>query len=413
MCYNVLIEILEDIFIGKRTSSIELTNEEREYLKLQICVRTIQAQTVTRARILLLRADAVSIDEIADKVGLNRCSVMLCLKKFKEGGVENALFDAPGRGRKAEITDEEKAWIINIACQKTTDFGYAAETWTYAKLTSHIHKTAEAAGYIRLSTIHKSTVNTILAEADIKPHKITYYCENRDPDFDSKMHNVLLVYKQLELQFDESGNLIVADTDSVHILSYDEKPGIQAIATTSSDLMPNENHPTISRDYEYKRLDTLSLLAAIDLRTGEAIPLVRDKHSSNEYIEFLKLLDSKYPKGDKIRIVLDNLKVHTSKTTRKYLATIPGRFEFVFTPKHGSWLNMIESFFSKMTRQMLRGIQVNSKEELSDCIYKYFEEINEEPIVFHWKYNLTDIDVSEEIIVDTLSSEKKVELIKR
>ena len=392
--------------MGKRASSIELSNEEREYLELQTRARTIQAQTVTRARILLLRADSVSIDAIADKVGLNRCSVMLCLKKFKEGGIENALFDAPGRGRNAEITDEEKAWIINIACQKPIDFGYAAETWTYAKLTSHINKTAEAAAYTRLSTIHKRTVNTILAEADIKPHKITYYCENRDPDFDSKMHNVLLVYKQLEMQFDESGKLIISEDAPIHVLSYDEKPGIQAIATTSDDLMPGEKHPTISRDYEYKRLGTLSLLAAIDLQTGEAIPLVRDKHSSTEYIEFLKLLDDKYPKGDKIRIVLDNLKVHTSEATRKYLATVPGRFEFVFTPKHGSWLNMVEGFFSKMTRQMLRGIRVKSKEELTNRIYRYFAEINEEPIVFHWKYNLDDIDVSEEIIVDTLPVKK-------
>ena len=392
--------------MGRRASSIELSNEEREYLELQTRARTIQAQTVTRARILLLRADSVSIDAIADKVGLNRCSVMLCLKKFKEGGIENALFDAPGRGRNAEITDEEKAWIINIACQKPIDFGYAAETWTYAKLTSHINKTAEAAGYTRLSTIHKSTVHTILDEADIKPHKITYYCENRDPDFDSKMHNVLLVYKQLEMQFDESGKLIISEDTPIHVLSYDEKPGIQAIATTSDDLMPDEKHPTINRDYEYKRLGTLSLLAAIDLQTGEAIPLVRDKHSSTEYIEFLKLLDDKYPKGDKIRIVLDNLKVHTSEATRKYLATVPGRFEFVFTPKHGSWLNMVEGFFSKMTRQMLRGIRVNSKDELTNRIYKYFAEINEEPIVFHWKYNLDDIDVSEEIIVDTLPVKK-------
>lgn len=392
--------------MGKRASSIELSNEEREYLKLQTRARTIQAQTVTRARILLLRADSVSIDAIADKVGLNRCSVMLCLKKFKEGGIENALFDAPGRGRNAEITDEEKAWIINIACQKPIDFGYAAETWTYAKLTSHINKTAEAAGYTRLSTIHKSTVNTILDEADIKPHKITYYCENRDSDFDSKMHNVLLVYKQLEMQFDESGKLIISEDTPIHVLSYDEKPGIQAIATTSDDLMPDEKHSTINRDYEYKRLGTLSLLAAIDLQTGEAIPLVRDKHSSMEYIEFLKLLDDKYPKGDKLRIVLDNLKVHTSEATRKYLGTVPGRFEFVFTPKHGSWLNMVEGFFSKMTRQMLRGIRVKSKEELTNRIYGYFAEINEEPIVFHWKYNLDDIDVSEEIIVDTLPVKK-------
>ena len=388
--------------MGRKSTVIELTSADREYLELQTRARTIQAQTVNRARILLLKADGHSIDDIADKVGMNRKSVMLCLSKFKKSGIENALFDAPGRGRNAEITDEEKAWIINIACQRPADFGYAAETWTYAKLTSHINKTAEAAGYVRLSTIHKSTVHTILDEADIKPHKITYYCENRDPDFDSKMHNVLLVYKQLQMQFDESGNLISFEEIPVHVLSYDEKPGLQAIATTSEDLRPDENHATISRDYEYRRLGTVSLLAAIDLQTGEAIPLVRDKHSSKEYIEFLKLLDEKYPKGDKIRLVLDNLKVHTSDETRRYLATVPGRFEFVFTPKHGSWLNMIEGFFSKMTRQMLRGIRVKTKDELVSRIYQYFAEVNEEPVVFHWKYNLDDIDVSEEIIVDTL-----------
>lgn len=193
----------------------------------------------------------------------------------------------------------------------------------------------------------------------------------------------------------------------IHVLSYDEKPGIQAIATTSEDLRPDGKHSTINRDYEYKRLGTVSLLAAIDLQTGEAIPLICDKHSSKEYIEFLKKLNSKYPQGDKIRIILDNLKVHTSDETRRFLATVPGRFEFVFTPKHGAWLNMIEGFFSKMTRQMLRGIRVKTKDELIERMYKYFDESNEEPVVFHWKYNLDDVDVSEEIIVDILLIKKK------
>ena len=391
--------------MGRKASSITLTAEDRNYLETQTRARTIQAQTVNRARILLLKADGCSIDDIADKVGINRKSVMLCLKKYADGGVENALFDAPGRGRNAEITDEEKAWIINIACQKPKDLGYSAETWTYARLTSHINKSAEAAGFIRLSTIHKSTVHKILDDAEIKPFRIRYYCEKRDPDFDSKMHNVLLVYKQLSFQFDENGQLLPwkEDEEIVHVLSYDEKPGIQAIATTSEDLLPDENHSAISRDYEYKRLGTLSLLAGIDLQTGEAIPLVTETHNSKDYIKFLKLLDDKYPKGDKIRMVLDNLRVHTSEETKQYLATVPGRFEFVFTPKHGSWLNMVEGFFSKMTRQMLRGIRVKSKAELADRIYRYFEEVNAEPVVFHWKYNLDDIDVSEAIIVDTLS----------
>lgn len=394
--------------MGRKSSTITLSFEDRAYLETQTKARTIQAQTVARARILLLKADGYSIEAIADKVDMNRKSVMLCINKFNEGGIENALFDAPGRGRNAEITDDEKAWIINIACQKPVDLGYSAEVWTRALITKHINKFAEEAGHTRLSTISQSKVRTILKEADIKPNKIKYYCENRDPDFDQKMHNVLLMYKQLSLQFDENGELLPFGDDDqiIHVLSYDEKPGIQAIATTSGDLLPDDNHSTISRDYEYKRLGTISLLTGIDLQTGEAIPLVKESHNSNDYIEFLKLLDNKYPKEDKIRLVLDNLKVHSSVETRKYLATVPGRFEFVFTPKHGSWLNLVEGFFSKMTRQMLKGIRVKTKDELVKRIYKYFEETNEEPVVYHWKYKLDEINPNEEVQVETLPLEK-------
>lgn len=374
-----------------KTKPLTLSEEERSQLETITRTRTLQAQVVSRARILLLKSDGYSVDAIAEKVDLNRNSVLLCLKKFKVGGIENAIFDAPGRGRNAEITDEEKSWIINIACQKPVDLGYSAETWTYSKLTKHINETAESAGYIRLSTITKTSIKNILDAAEIKPFRIQYYCENRDPDFEAKMHQVLVVYKQLELLFDENGELYIpAGEQEVHTVSYDEKPGIQAIATTSPDLKPNIENGTIKRDYEYKRLGTISLLAAIDLLTGEAIPLVRNTHNSDDFIDFLKLLDERYAAGDTIQIILDNHSVHTSKKVKQFLSTMPGRFVFVFTPKHGSWLNLIEGFFGKMTRQMLRGIRVSSKQELVNRIYQYFDEVNENPVVYHWKYRMDE-----------------------
>lgn len=370
-----------------------LSIEDHNRLESITRTRTLQAQVVSRARILLLKENGDSIDTIADKVDLNRNSVLLCLRKFKEGGVENAIYDAPGRGRNAEITDDEKKWIINVACQKPADFGYSAETWTYAKLTAHINKTAESAGYTRLSTLTKTSVKNILDAANIKPFRIQYYCENRDPEFDAKMHQVLLVYKQIEMLFDENGELYIpAGEQNVHTVSYDEKPGIQAIATTAPDLPPTKENGTIKRDYEYKRLGTVSLLATIDLLTGEAIPLVRDTHKSEDFIDFLKILNEKYPEGDAIQVILDNHSVHTSKKVNQYLETVPGRFKFIFTPKHGSWLNMIEGFFGKMTKQMLRGIRVVTKQELIDRIYKYFDEVNEIPVVYHWKYKMEEFD---------------------
>ena len=153
----------------------------------------MQAQIVQRARILLLRSEGMSIDVIADKVGINRNSVILCINKYKESGAENALYDAPGRGRNPEITDEEKAWIINIAYQRPYDLGCPEEMWTYTRLTAYINKNAENKGYTRLSTISRTNVRNILERAEIKPHKIRYYCEKRDPDFDRKMHDVLVV----------------------------------------------------------------------------------------------------------------------------------------------------------------------------------------------------------------------------
>ena len=380
-----------------KNTFLPLSDEDKKYLKSLSKTRTIQAQVVDRARILLYKADGVSFDDIAARLNISKRTVRLCISKFNNGGLDAALFDAKRSGRPAEVSDDAKAWIINLACQRPADLGYSQELWTLAKLHKHIQQHAQQAGFPRLTTITKAYVQKLLQDNQIKPFKIKYYCEKRDPDFESKMHEVLVVYKQVEMQFDEKGNIIVPDDYKLTItVSYDEKPGIQAIANTSKDLRPTGDNGEVYRDYEYKRLGTVSLLAGIDLLTGEAIPLVRDTHKSSDFIDFLKILDKKYPSQDTIRIILDNHSAHTSKETKRFLATMPKeRFEFVFTPKHGSWLNMIEGFFGKMTKQMLRGIRVNSKQELVDRIYQYFDEINKEPVVYHWKYKMDDIEETE------------------
>ena len=380
-----------------KNTFLPLSDEDKKYLKSLSKTRTIQAQVVDRARILLYKADGVSFDDIAARLNISKRTVRLCISKFNNGGLDAALFDAKRSGRPAEVSDDAKAWIINLACQRPADLGYSQELWTLAKLHKHIQQHAQQAGFPRLTTITKAYVQKLLQDNQIKPFKIKYYCEKRDPDFESKMHEVLVVYKQVEMQFDEKGNIIVPDDYRLTItVSYDEKPGIQAIANTSEDLRPTGDNGEVYRDYEYKRLGTVSLLAVIDLLTGEAIPLVRDTHKSSDFIDFLKILDKKYPSQDTIRIILDNHSAHTSKETKRFLATMPKeRFEFVFTPKHGSWLNMIEGFFGKMTKQMLRGIRVNSKQELVDRIYQYFDEINKEPVVYHWKYKMDDIEETE------------------
>jgi len=383
--------------MSRKTDTLELFEGDYDYLRSLIKQRTIQAQVVIRAHILLDRSNGMSIRNIANIYDISPNTVRLCLNKYLEGGTGMALFDNQRTGRPVEITDDAVAWIIDIACQRPADLGYAQELWTLKKLHRHIQGHALEAGYPRLETITKPMVQKILKRSDIKPFKIRYYCEKRDPDFEAKMHDVLVVYKQVSMQFDEDGNILMPDGGPmVHTVSCDEKPGIQATATTSDDLRPSLENGCVYRDYEYKRLGTLSLIAGIDLLTGEAIPVVSDTHKSADFIRLLEKLDGMYPAGDVIRIICDNHSAHKSKEVKSYLATKPeGRFVFVFTPTHGSWLNLIESFFSKMTKQMLKGIRVCSKEELKDRIYKYFEEVNREPVVFHWTYKLDEISVEE------------------
>jgi transposase len=178
----------------------------------------------------------------------------------------------------------------------------------------------------------------------------------------------------------------------VAIVSYDEKPGIQAIATTAPDLPPVPGvHATFARDHEYKRHGTLSLLAGIDLRSGKVHALVRDRHRSKEFIEFLRLLDAAYPASTAIKLILDNHSAHISKETKAWLETQPaGRFAFTFTPTHGSWLNLIECFFSKFARSVLRHIRVTSKPELKERIVAGIDDVNRYPVVHTWSYKLAE-----------------------
>lgn len=387
---------------NKKYGTITLTAESRAELEKLANSLTAEYRKVQRAKIILMSADGMKNSEIAAAIGMHRNTVATFVNKYIAAGIDYAIHDSERSGKPNTITDEEKVWVTNIACTKPKDIGYAQELWTYRTLRNHIRSHCAEAGYPGLEKVSLSTVYGILDNNAIKPNKITYYLERKDPDFDTKMHDVLVVYKQVEMCFDENGKLIVdMDEPKIVTISYDEKPGMQALKNIAPDLPPTEEHGTVGRDYEYRRLGTVSLLAGLDLLTGEVIPHVSDSHKSSDFIDWLKKVDTLYPEHDTIRLVLDNHSAHTSKETRAYLETRPGRFVFVFTPTHGSWLNLIESFFGKMTRQCLKGIRVDSKEELVERIYKYCNEVNAQPVVYHWTYHTDDELISAEDIAES------------
>ena len=374
-----------------RRSKVQLSPEMLEELVALSGSRTAAAQRVERARMVLAYADGHSVSAIARETRTSRPTVERCLNKALELGVRAALDDLPGRGRKPRLTLDARAWVINLACQKPKDLGYAQELWTTRLLMTHVRRHAAAAGHPSLGRLGRGTVSKILHAGGVQPHKIRYYLERRDPDFDAKMTQVLCVYKQVDLlrqAHDPTGPLTA-------ILSFDEKPGIQAISNTAPDRPPVPgHHATVSRDHEYVRHGTMTLMAGIDLLTGHVHGQVVERHRSREFIDFLRGVDAFYPPDATIRMVLDNHSAHISKETRAYLATRPNRFAFTFTPKHGSWLNLVEAFFGKLARTMLRGLRVASKAELKARLEQHLNELNAEPVVFHWKYGLESLAVA-------------------
>ena len=372
-----------------KKAKLQLSEQELRELEKTANSRVLPYRAVKRANIILKYHEGFTVTHIGRDMDTDKSIVERTINKALTYGAIQALNDLPGRGVKPKISDDAKSWVLNIACSKPADHGFTYETWTYSLLITYIRKNCITAGFSCFQKIGKGVLNSILSKGNVKPHKVSYYLEKRDEHFDIKMANILHVYKEVELI-----NTGILPFNNSTTISYDEKPGIQAIKNIAPQLQPLPGvHQTIKRDPEYKRLGTVSLLAGIDLHTGIIIPIVRERHRSCEFIEFLTKIDESYPKDWKIRIILDNHSAHVSKETTRWLLAKPNRFEFIFTPKHGSWLNMIESFFSKAARSLLRLIRVDSKEELIDRIYKGIDEMNKEPVIFRWKYKMGDVSI--------------------
>jgi transposase len=355
--------------------------QRHELLKLSQS-RTAPIREVQRANILLNYANGKDISSIKREFNISRPTIYKCIDKALAAGIETGLKDKYHRAKEPLITEEAKTWVVNLACTKPKDHGYAAEVWTLSTLAKHTRKNAPVAGHDCLKRAAKATIQRILKSQPLQPHKVRYYLERRDEEFENKMHDVLVVYKEITTQSNHQNG----QSKKIITVSVDEKPGIQAIKNIAPDLSPIPGqYAQMGRDYEYKRLGTVSLLAALDLHDGHVIAQVHDRHRSREFISLLKEMDQCYPKDCTIRVILDNHSAHISKETMAYLSTKPNRFIYVHTPKHGSWLNLIETFFSKISRTFLKHIRVESKQELKERILKGIAEINAEPVVHRWK----------------------------
>ena len=370
-------------------ADLVLTDDSRARLVGITRSRSVSVAERERAEMLLAYADGQSVSAIARQLATNRPKVERCLDKALQFGPLEALRDLPRTGRPPTITPEARAWVVSLACQKPKDLGYSYELWTLQLLAQHVRGHCETAGHPSLRRQNRGSIFRLLSANELKPYRMRYYLERRDPDFETKMAQVLCIYHQVALAQARSDS----ECELTAYLSYDEKPGIQALENLAPDLLPVPGeHPGISRDHQYRRHGTVTLLAGLDLKAGTVHALVEERHRSREFIAFLKMLDDAYPPALTLRIVLDNHSAHVSKETRTYLASRPNRFEFIFTPTHGSWLNLVEALFAKMAKTFLRGIRVTSKQELKDRLLQHVAELNAAPVVFRWRYGMEAFD---------------------
>src|SRR5205807_8397181 len=236
-----------------RRSCVAFTREDVAELRRLARSRTEPASRVERARMLLAYRETPSFYAVGRALGVTHQTVERCLRRAERLGVMEALDDSPRPGRERAIAEDARIFVVDLGCRKPKDLGYAHELWTTRLLTRHIREHGPAAGHECLATLAQGTLCKILAAYEIKPHKVRYYLERRDPLFDEKMAEVLCVYREVEL-LKQSATARARETPAVAIISYDEEPGVQAIETTAPDLPPEPlHHNCVARDHEYVR----------------------------------------------------------------------------------------------------------------------------------------------------------------
>ena len=183
-------------FVSTR-AKLSLTQEDEARLRRLSQSRSESVARVQRAEILLRYSQGETISAIAAALDTNRPKVERCITKALELGVSAALQDLPGRGRPVRLSEEDKSWVVNLACQKPKELGYAQELWTTRLLAKHVRKHCRQAGHQNLENLGRGTVSKILRAHPVRPHKIEYYLERRDPEFEAKMIEVLHVYREV------------------------------------------------------------------------------------------------------------------------------------------------------------------------------------------------------------------------
>ena len=337
-----------------------LSLEERSELERRVRAQTTPHRDRVRAEVVLLAAEGRSGRQIARQVGLSAQSVSKWRIAFRDRGLDG-LEDAPRPGRPLVYGPTDRLVLMAKVTSEHPEF---SSQWSHCEL-------AEAMAEAGIP-ISASQIGRILAADDVRPHKVEGWLTRRDtPEFWEAAADVCGLY--------------LSPPENAVVLSIDEKTGIQAKSRKHPTTPVRPGRPA-RQEFEYVRHGTASLLACLDVSTGvvEARDIARN--NSVNFISFLEDLDQKIDADLEVHVVLDNGPSHTSKATTGWFAEHP-RFVVHYTPKHASWLNQVECFFSILTRKLLRRGEFSSRQDLVDKMMAFIAHYSENAKPFRWVYD--------------------------
>ena len=332
-----------------------ISEKDREALALMARSPSLAHRTVLRARALLLAADGVAIYETARQVGVSSNSVRSWRRRFEAEGLAGVGTIAKGRGRRSWVAADVEDAVVHDTLHVRPDDG--STHWTTRTMAAR-------------RGIGKDTVARIWRKHDLKPWRIDTFKVSNDPDFEAKLVDVVGLY------LDPPARAVV--------FSYDEKTQVQALDRTQPSL-PMKRGRAGTMTHDYKRNGTTDLFAAMKVATGEVLYDTRQSHTAKDVLAFFKLIDLHVAKDLEIHVVLDNLSAHKAPPVAEWLAHPKrARWHLHFTPTSSSWLNLVEGWFSLLTKKRLQRGVFNSIDALTEAIELWTEHWNDDPKPFIW-----------------------------
>src|ERR1700680_1399727 len=331
-----------------------LTEEERRELQQMTQSRTLPAGDVMRSRMVLLLADGVAYQKIQDLLDTTAPTIARWKRRFLQHRIAGLIEELHPGQQPSVRTPKLQAKVLAAIKEGPKD---GSTHWSCRKLASRFH-------------VSKDTIQRILAQADVRPHRLERYMASDDPDFETKAADVIGLY--------------LNPPQHAVVFCVDEKTAIQAL-DRKDPVLPLSPGRAERHGFEYFRHGTLSLYAAFNTKTGEVFGKTAARHTSAEFVAFLTDIVIDQPRGKEIHVIADNLSAHKSPQVQDFLAEHP-QVHMHFTPTYSSWLNQVELWFAKIERDVIAQGVFTSVPDLKRKLMRYIRKYNEQPKSVKWKY---------------------------